>query len=411
MLTYRNGTMRKLIERLAPTPLGSRGIALPVALLALVAVTLMVATVMLTSGSEGAVARAHVDATQSLYDAEAGLLGYVTGQAANQAALALGTQNVTVPGTTRQVQVTTTLLYQQGVVPNPVFATYAVTAEGLRTISGAQTVSGRAITALVRQYTQSKSLGLNIQSAITLGGDLDVNGNAFTVNGRNSCGQGAGFQAVQMSDSSQISVSGNDNKWDNFIGSDNGSNTQGRTAIDSTSLTRSQLASQVLGNKSISQIVALLPASKKWCTSSTQCQYKSGSPATFRPLWPGAMPAGDSVAVIDANGGTVEVSSGGGLLIITNGSLLMKGNDSFNGIIIVEGNFTLSGTPTVTGALISLAMNGQNQIIQDQSAIANGHVTVQFDQCKVANALTAFSSQAQPPTTSSTVFAWSELVR
>jgi hypothetical protein len=123
------------------------------------------------------------------------------------------------------------------------------------------------------------------------------------------------------------------------------------------------------------------------------------------------MPAGDSVAVIDANGGSVEVKSGTGLLIITNGSLLMKGSDVFNGIIIVEGNFTLEGTPTVTGSLISLAMNGQNQITQDQSGIAQGHVTVQFQQCRINEALQAFANQAAPATVSSVTFAWSEIIR
>jgi hypothetical protein len=241
---------------------------------------------------------------------------------------------------------------------------------------------------------------------------LAVNGNAFTVNGRSSaCRNDNGVQAVQMADSSQINVSGNENKFNNFTGSENGSNTTGRAAIDSTSLTRTQLANQVLGNKTLASIVALLPASKKWCSSTTTCQYKSGSPLVNRPLWTGALAAGDSVGVIDGNGGTVEVTGGSGLLLITNGSLLMKGNSVFNGIIIVEGNFTLSGTPTVGGAVISLAMNGQNEIIQDESAIANGHVTVQFNQCTVNQAMTAFANQAQPATTSSTTFAWAEMVR
>jgi len=394
--------------RWAPTPLDRRGIALPVALLALVALTLMVTTVMITSGSQGAAATAHVDATQSLYDAEAGLQSYVMTQATAQTAFTVGNSDVTLTGTGRQVRVSRAILYAQGVAPAAVYRTWAVTAEGIR----AGTVSGRAITALVRQYSTTTNLGLNVQSAITLGGDLDVNGNAFTVNGRSSeCRDDAGVQAVQMADSSRINVSGNENKFDNFTGSQNGENTTGRAAIDSTSLSRTQLANQVLGNKSLASIVQMVPASKKWCSSTTVCQYKSGSPLANRPLWTGTMPVGDSVAVIDGNGGEVEVEGGGGLLIITNGNLLMNGNAVFNGIIIVEGNFTLSGTPTVGGAVISLAMTGQNQIIQDASAIAEGHVTVQFNQCTVNSAMEAFTRAAAAITTSSTTFAWSEMVR
>jgi Tfp pilus assembly protein PilX len=393
-------------DRWAPTPLDRRGMALPVALLALVALTLMVTTVMVTSGSQGAAASAHVDATQSLYDAEAGLQSYVMTAAAAQAAFTVGSSDVSLTGTGRQVRVTRAILYGTGAAPAAVYRTWAVTAEGIRN----GTVSGRAITALVRQYSATTNLGLNIQSAITLGGDLDVNGNAFTVNGRSTaCRNDAGVQAVQMSDSSRINVSGNENKFNNFTGSDGGVNTTGRAAIDSTSLTRTQLANQVLGNKTLASIVAMVPASKKWCSSTTTCQYKSGSPLANRPLWTGSTT--DSVAVIDGNGGEVEVQGGSGLLIITNGSLLMKGNAVFNGIIIVEGNFTLSGTPTVGGAVISLAMTGQNEIIQDESAIANGHVTVQFNQCTVNSAMDAFTRAAAAITTSSTTFAWSEMVR
>lgn len=408
MLTFRETPMPRL-RLFRPTPLDRRGIALPVALLALVAVTLMVTTVMITSSSEGAVSRAHADATQSLYDAEQALTAFVMSTAANQASFTTTVATQTVTGTTRTVQITPARLYSRTAADASTYTTWALTAEAIRNGQA----SGRAITALVFQRRPSSTLNLNIQSAITLGGDLDVNGNAFTVNGRSTACRGDnGVQAVQMSDSSRVNVSGNENKYNNFTGVDeNGNNTQGRAALDSTSLTRSQLSNQVLGNKTLAQIVELVPISKKWCSNSTTCQYKSGSPLVARPLWTGTMPTGDSIAVIDGNGGAVEVSGGTGLIIITNGNLLMKGNAVFNGIVIVEGNFTLSGTPTVGGSVISLAMNGQNEIIQDESAIANGHVTVQFDQCKVNTAISAFANQASPPTSTSTTFAWAEMVR
>ena len=48
------------------------------------------------------------------------------------------------------------------------------------------------------------TLNMNITSAITLGGDLDVNGNAFTVNGRfNGCGVNGGVSAVRAEELSQ----------------------------------------------------------------------------------------------------------------------------------------------------------------------------------------------------------------
>jgi hypothetical protein len=388
------------------TALDRRGIALPVALLALVALTLMVTTVMLTSSSEGAIARAHVDATQSLYDAEAGLVGFAMTQATGQAPFTAGTQTVALAGTGRRVSITTALLNSRALADNSTYRTWALTAEGIR--NGA--VSGRSITALVIQRTPAGNLGLNIQSAITLGGDLHVNGNSFTVNGHNACGAGAGWQAVQKADSSQVTVN-QQKMFNNFSGTRNGGNTTGQGAIDSTHLTRQQLANQVLGNKTLASIIDQIPISKKWCSSTTVCKFKSGTPLVNRPLWPGSTPAGDSVAVVDGNGGTVSVGGGRGLLIVTNGNLDMHGNAKFDGIIIVEGTFTLSGTPNVTGSLISLAMNGNNVITQDDSDLGNGNIMVQFDQCKVDAAMSAFSHVASTVTTSSTTFAWAEMVR
>ena len=69
--------------RLAPTPLGQQGIALPLALLGLVAVTLLVTTVLLTSGSEFAVSASQKEADRSLYSASGALEDYVAGQAAS----------------------------------------------------------------------------------------------------------------------------------------------------------------------------------------------------------------------------------------------------------------------------------------------------------------------------------------
>ena len=92
----------------------------------------------------------------------------------------------------------------------------------------------------------------------------------------------------------------------------------------------------------------------------------------------------------------------------------MRGNSRFEGILIVEGNFDLAGTPTVQGALISLAQNdGQNIINLDQSALGSGHITVQFDKCAIVQAQAKFASQSTPPTPSlnKAAFAWSEVVR
>ena len=57
--------------------LGERGVALPLALLGLVGVSLIVTTALLTSSTEYAISSAHQDATRALYIAEGGLQAYV----------------------------------------------------------------------------------------------------------------------------------------------------------------------------------------------------------------------------------------------------------------------------------------------------------------------------------------------
>lgn len=396
--------MTRTSVRPLATPLGRRGIALPVALLGLVAVSLMVTTVLLTSSTESAVGAAHVNAARSLYTAEQGLNTYVSSIA--QTALAPGVTNWTIPGSTESVQITTAQLVREARADGSVRSIFSLTAEPRRTFSGATTVGGRAVTAMVLQrIPPPNSLNMNITSAITLGGDLDVNGNAFTVNGRfNGCGVNGGVAAVRMSDSSNVDAN-NDRHLDNFLGYENGQNTQGRAAIDSTTLTRQQLASSVLGGLSLDQIVAMVPANKKW------------GPRFGRttPAWDGIVdslpPPPEDVAVVDANEGEVEVLGGKGMLIIVNGDMRMRGTARFDGIIIVEGNFNLAGTPTIAGALVSLATTGENRI-DDLSAIGSGHITVQFDKCDINEALQAFGRASIPPTPrTSTTFSWFEVVR
>ena len=259
-----------------------------------------------------------------------------------------------------------------------------------------------AVCRLVKLHRPPPEMRTNISSAITLGGNLAVNGNAFTVNGRfNGCGVNGGVDAVQAAQGSSITAN-NENHWDNFLGSENGANTTGQNAIDRTSLSREQLARQVLGGMTLQQLIEVVPNHRKW------------GQRFDRPLWNGYVPDTAGIAVVDANDGTVDVLGGGGVLIVVNGNIRMRGNSRFDGIIIVEGNFDLAGTPTVNGALISLAQNqGSNVINLEPSALGSGHITVQFNKCEILAAQEKFKANAVPlaPVLSSSPFAWSEVVR
>jgi hypothetical protein len=388
--------------------LGRRGIALPVALVGLVAVSLLVTTALLTSSAEFAISAAQTTGSRALYTAEGGMQEFVRTLATNPALLVPGSTRVinvqvgTTAGETAPVRITTNLMGLIGPAtpPGVTRRIIAVTAEPLDEDGNPR---GRSVVAFIEQSQQPPTpLNMNITSAITLGGDLDVNGNAFTVNGRfNQCGTSGGVDAVRASSGSTITAN-NQNHMNNFLGFENGGNTSGHDAIDRTSLTRDQLARDVLGGMTLQQLIDVVPLQRKW------------GPRFNRPTWSGTVPDTAGVAVVDANDGTVDVLGGGGVLIVVNGNMRMRGNSRFDGIIIVEGNFDLAGTPTVNGALISLAQNdGQNIINLDNSAVGSGHITVQFNKCEILEAQQKFQENSVPkiPTLSRTAFAWSEVVR
>lgn len=387
--------------------LGRRGIALPVALVGLVAVSLLVTTALLTSNAEYAISAAQTQGARALYTAESGLQQFVGSLSAQPQLLVPGSARVidvqvgTAAAQTAPVRITTDRLWfvDGGMAAQSKYV-YAVTAQPLDADGNAR---GRSVVALVEQTKEPPApLNTNITSAITLGGDLDVNGNAFTVNGRYSgCGVNGGVDAVQAAAGSLITAN-NQKHFDNFLGYENGGNTSGQSAIDRTTLTRDQLARQVLGGMTLAQLVNVVPLNRKW------------GPRFNRPAWNGYVADTAGLAVVDANDGTVDVQGGGGVLIVVNGNIRMRGNTRFDGIIIVEGNFDLAGTPTVNGALISLAQNdGQNIINLDQSALGSGHITVQFNKCEIIAAQQKFQQQSisPQPALRKTAFAWSEVVR
>lgn len=374
-----------------------RGVALPLALLALVAISLMVTTALLTSTTEYAIGSAYGSATKSLFTAERAASEYMGTFAQSRTWLQPGTATQSM-GIDGDVRLTVTRMFYDRTPAGGAEGLFAVTAEPWR--NGQP--RGRAIVAMVRQSAPPPaSTNLNVTSAITLGGDLDVNGNAFTVTGRDTaCNNGQGVEAVRTSNESDVDVN-NEGHWDNFVGmNDAGDETTGRDAIEFSTMTKQELAYNVLGNQSLETIIASLPLSKKW------------GPKFSRPDWDGYLEEAEAVAVVDGKGGIVNVEGGTGMLIIVNGDVEMTGNSTFEGIIITEGNFSLKGTPTVSGALISLDTDGNNTIDLDASALANGHITVAFNKCEVNNALEKFKDAWDLASADlGTSFAWTEVVR
>lgn len=397
--------------------LDQRGIALPLALLGLVVVTLLVTAALLSSSTEMATSQAHTDGAQGLYRAESALDRFLLQVDENATPLEGVTSPVTLalpdgdPGSPDpEVRLTPTQLSAVAAPNGAVTRTFSVLSEPMR----GNTPRGRAVIAMITQTTPPPvTLDTNVKSAIALGGNLDVNGNAFTISGRLQAGDtcaSQGVDAVQKTEDSKITAN-NQNHMKNFIGVDStGTNTSGTSAITTVAgVSRQQLAFEALGlepGQTLDDLIDALPASKKFGP-------RFGSPVS---AFDRRVDASDKVAVVDGNGGPVELLGDSGVVIIVNGHVRMRGNASFKGIIIVEGNFDLAGTPTVNGAIISLGIRETpegNVINLDSNAIGSGHVTVQFNRCSIRAAERAFKNAAVDgalPSTQ-TPFAWFELVR
>lgn len=357
------------------------GIALPLALLGLVSVSLLVTTALVTSSTELAISAAHEDATSGLYQAEGGLQAYVAenGTVIQNAA---GTTFDYTPPQGDQVSISVTALGSQTLASQGggilrLFAVTSTPADG-----------GRTVSALVSQMIPPPvPLNPNITSALTLGSNLDVDGNAFSVSGDSqdpSCGPGV--MAARTAGDVQVEAN-NQNHLDKFTGVDSsGQSVQGAAAIEETTLTEQELALDVLGG-TLEDLLHSIPAENKWGPMFTP----EGQPLR---QFDGVVDDHEMVAVIDANGGMVEIEGGSGVVIVVNGSVEMNGTSTFDGIIIVEGGFWLHGTPDVNGALISLSYSATNVIDVDESEI-DGNVTVQYDRCQIASAANKFGQVTQ----------------
>jgi hypothetical protein len=385
-----------------------RGVALPLALLGLVGVSLLVTTALLTSTTEYAISSAHQDATQALYVAEGGLQSYIAEYGTALAPGVSGTVTYTPAGGASgdAVKITPLHLGTQTLANDTLLRVFSLTASPA---SG----GGRTVSAILQQIVPPpEPLNLKITSAMAVAGDLNVNGNAFSVDGRSKACGSSGVEALRYASDSEITFSGNaSQRIDNFHGTtDAGVDTNGYDVMENSGLEHTALVSDVLEGTSIGAIASRVPT--------TAWRHRTTSPVYSDTWLAQTLRAGTGgVAVVDAEGGSIRVGPGTyqGILIVVHGSVELSGNVTFNGIVLAEKNFAISGNVTVNGALISLAMDGTNVVTNttDDSSLANGSVEVNYDKCKVDSALEDFAKGTPNPKTPilRAPVAWMEVVR
>lgn len=394
------------------------GVALPLALFGLVAISIMVTAALLTSTTEAAMSNANLDATRTLYTAEGAVQAYVASRGANLQSVT--NLDWTIPGTTERARIN---VIRVGRIPGNIAAVppfgptdrYAVTAEPL--LNGR---TGRGVVAMVTLPSGFRAMALNVNAGATVGSDLNVGGNSKVVDRSTACADTSGSAAVTHADGTAVTTSGS--------GTISG-------AVQESTLSGEAFVKWVLNGRSAREFAevaeikfgpllgaAAFPTSARAQWNATDPRMRWGCPTGvgIDCSAAGADTLKYPSIAVDANGGAIDLQGdhGQGILIVMNGSLKISGNFMFKGIIIVEGYTEITGTggkttSKIEGALVSLGQNTTLSSRIDESQ-TKGNAVISYNRCQVETAQDAFNQRQlanptfQAPQPS---FAWLELVR
>ena len=401
-----------------------RGVALPLAMIGLVVVSILVTAALVSSSTDLAISGAQQDATRAVYSAEEALETTVS-----QIDVALRVDSFTAPSVAMVPSPfdlasggkgTNTIrqLYRRNPVSNADGtytagrAVYCITAAPVR--SGGR--SSRTLGAFLQLNLAPDQLNLKINGAGSFGGVVEIKGTASIVGQAqdvSKCGSSGAVPAIETSAEGKVTTSGN--------------------AIDvvggtqQTTESREQFQRRILGGKTPMQIAQ--QATIKFGPKLTPLRsfpnrfraYSSvprdsvanwGCPATLLVLCT-ATSADTSyypTIGIDAEGGQVDLQGdhGQGLMVVVNGGLKISGNFKFKGIILVEGALDVTGTVDVVGAVV-----GFNTITvsKDNNNTLSGTMNITYDPCVNRRVQQAFNDEnprfilSRPPN------GWFEVVR
>ena len=381
-----------------------RGVALPLAMIGLVVVSILVTAALVSSSTDLAVSSAQQDATRGVYTAEEALETTVSlidvalradSFTAPSAAMVPAPFDLASGGTGTN---TIRQLYRRNPVSNAdgTFvlgrAVYCITAAPVR--SGGR--SSRTLGAFLQLDLAPDQLNLRINGAGSFGGDVEIRGTASIVGQAQDvsrCGSSGKVPAIETSKEGTVTTTG--------------SAVHVTGGTEQTTESKEQFQRRILGGKTPMQIAQ-------------QAKIKFGPKLTPLRNFPNGFKASssvprDSVANwgcpqsllvlctaasadtayyptigIDAQGGQVDLQGdhGQGIIVVVNGGLKISGNFKFKGIILVEGALDVTGIVTVVGAVV-----GFNTITvsKDNDNNLTGTMNVTFDPCVNRRAQQAFN--------------------
>ena len=344
------------------TPLlrrAQRGMALPMAVLAVALLTSVIAGALIVLGSE----RRTID-TQDATVKAAALAQSALQWFMNERGTAFGFTTAP-PAATESTRVTYTGLGYADVVltrlrpeVSGAAAVYLVRSHGV--LTGGAFSGLPAAERTVAQYAQFIRQGLKVQGGWTSLTGLTKNGGAGTLSGFDGCGDSAAVAGVAVPDNPGYDQNGG------------ASVPTGNPPIKLMGTQAQANASMHLDWNAIVNQNAITP---------TVTIPPGSFPATFPAgYWP----------VIRINTSPYTLPTWGQGLIIATGNLVVSGSEMWNGVILVGGKLTANGNNTVQGAV----MSGLNVLLGqtvEESDVGNGTKTYEYNSCYVSSALAALS--------------------
>ena len=396
------------------TPLlrGEQGVALPVALLGLVAVTILVTGALVISSTSTAISSAQQDGKQSLYAAEAAVEGYIQSRVDATGMSTLAETPVPVVETVAnagRARITVARLGQMFPTATAKEGTrfYSVMAEPVRPSGD---VLGRSVVSIVPIPVRRVLMNLNITGAATLASrDITIQGSSF-ISGRQDdrlCSTGDDVKAVTLaSDVTSVRIGNN-----NIDG--------GLAQVENSGLTGAQLADRVL-DKEVPRTLARFASIKygfdgkpAWTDQDPSSTLARTNPLNWgcpQKLLDVFNPSnrctldGDQnyypVVAIDVGTGAAKINQGHGQgLLIVLGDLDITGKFYFSGVVIVTGQTFIRGSggeSRIDGALIGLG----NVIVDPstgggssaESSTVTGNAKIFYNSCTVEAAENAFNA-------------------
>jgi hypothetical protein len=415
----------------------SRGIALPLALIALIAVTVIATSAIVTSTSELALSGVHRDAVGSLYMADAASDSLIA--VAFQQASAEGAGPTLLPGTSTSAdgkfRLRVSELSKQDVITTDIDGEGRVVITGSRTevlsvlAEPSGTHRGRSVGKLMSAVRESETYGFLFQEATAFGGmKLTLVGSSKII-----AAQDPRFCDIDADDISAIThLKGadlTDKGKESIVGEER--------ELD---ITADSLVSRSLGGKTIPEFakdaeILIMGSDLNNQNKPSSLDSKDAARAVTHPMnWgcPGkqedkrncylvADTSRYAFVAIDAQGGEVNLTGehAQGILVVYNGHLSIQGNFTFRGVLIVEGNLDVRGTggdTKIQGAvLVKGTATFEEQKKPDDESHFAGNAIIQYNACAVLGSQLALGQKrletASQAFTTARSKSWFELIR